>query len=392
MTAMAFSDVWSGDGAILGRPWCELDTPAMVVDLDLLESNIEIMAQFLAAHGKACRPHFKAHMCIGIAKKQMEAGAIGLCAAKVSAAEVLANHGIADILIANQIVVPEKVARLLRLAKRCDVKVLADTLDTVAQLDEAAACAGTKLGVLVEVRARSDASTYAKGYTRNGIDTAAQALDVARAIDAAPALQFKGVMAYEGPHPKIADPAARRAAIVKDFDVLFEFLRLAERDGLGCEIVSAGGTATYQETGSIECVTELQPGSYVVMNTMKCRLVPDFKQSLFLVSAVVGRPARDTAVLDVGMKSLKMSKQDTTDDDPDRPPIVSVSGAKLHHLSEEHAAVTLAGEARGLAVADRVMIAPSYGGPSLNYHDRLYGLRNGIVEEVWRVDARGCSH
>ena len=391
MTTASLSVFDAGERAALGRSWRDLDTPAMVVDLDILERNIEIMARFLKAQGKDCRPHFKAHMCAGIAKKQMQAGAVGLCAAKVSAAEVLADHGINDILIANQIVVSEKIARLAALAKRSDVKVLADTLHNVAQLNEAACIQGVKLGVLVEVRARSDASTFARGYTRNGIDTASQALEVAQAIDAAPALEFKGVMAYEGPHPKVNDPEARRAAIIEDFSVLLEFLDVAQYSGLPCEIVSAGGTATYQITGTLDQVTELQPGSYVVMNTMKQRLAPDFKQSLFLVASVAGRPARDTAVLDVGMKSLKMSKQDTTDEDADRPPIVSVSGAKLHHLSEEHAAVSLGGEALDLAVADRVMIAPSYGAPSLNYHDRLYGLRNGIVEEVWRVDARGCS-
>ncbi len=376
---------------LIGRDWQALDTPCLIVDLDILERNIDKMSGFLKTRGKHCRPHFKAHMSIGIAKKQMAAGAIGLCAAKISAAEVLVDHGITDILLANQVNVPVKIRRLMSLAARSDVKVLADTLDNVTQLNEAALAAGVSLGVLVEVRARSDLSTYAKGYTRNGLDTADEALVIAKAIDAAPGLTFKGVMAYEGPHPKVKDTAQRRDAILRDFNVFFDFLDKAKTAGLPCEIVSAGGTATYHVTGEIEDVTELQPGSYVTMNTMKVPLAPDFAQSLFMVSSVVGRPERETAVLDVGMKSLKMSKQDTTADDRDRPPIVSVAGADLHHLSEEHAAVRLSGDALSLKVADQVLIAPSYGAPTMNYHDRLYAVRQGRVEEVWNIDARGCS-
>ncbi|MEM8987597.1 MAG: alanine racemase [Pseudomonadota bacterium] len=374
-----------------GLDWRELDTPCLTIDLDILERNIKLMADFLALHGKHCRPHFKAHMCAGVAEKQMAAGAIGLCAAKVSAAEVLADHGITDILLANQVNVPVKIKRLMALAARSDVKVLADTPENIEQLSAAAVAADVTLGVLVEVRARSDLSTYAKGYTRNGIDTADEALSAAKAIDAAPGLIFKGVMAYEGPHPKVQDPEVRRTAILKDFSVFFEFLEKAERAGLACEIVSAGGTATYHVTGLIDPVTELQPGSYATMNTLKTPLAPDFDQSLHLVTSVVGRPEPETAVLDVGMKSLKMSKQDTTEEDRDRPPAVSVDGLALHHLSEEHAAARLSGEALDLKIADRVMIAPSYGAPTINYHDRIYALRGGVVEDVWRVDARGCS-
>ncbi len=376
---------------VVGRSWRELDTPALAFDIDAIDRNIEKMAGFLRERGKRCRPHFKAHMCSRLALRQVEAGAIGLCAAKVSAAEILADAGVDDILIANQVNVPVKIRRLMALAQRADVKILVDAADNAEQLDEAAGAAGVKLGALIEVRARSDASTFAKGYTRNGVDTAADAATLAIEIDRLPNLELRGVMAYEGPHPKEQDPTRRRDAILRDFGVMFEYLEAAKRAGLSCEIVSVGGTATYRISSEIDDVTELQPGSYVVMNTMKSRLAPEFEQALFLISSVVGRPEPETAVLDVGMKSLKMSKQDTTDADADRPPIVSIDRAALHHLSEEHAAASLSGDARKLAIGDRVMLAPSYGAPTMNYHDFAYVLRDGVVEDVWPIDARGCS-
>lgn len=374
-----------------GARWETLDTPCLVVDLDILDANIRKLAEFLERHGTACRPHFKGHMCLAIADRQMAAGAIGLCTAKVSAAEVLVDHGIGDVLIANQVVGETKIERLMQLRTRADVKVVVDAADNVAALSSAAGRFGVDLDVLVEIRVRSEHSTFARGATRNGANTPEQAAELARAVDRAADLNFAGLMAYEGPHPKIKDPEERKAAIMRDLDNLFRSIDLIESAGLPCDIVSAGGTGTYQITGALDCVTELQPGSYPLMNTMKCHHVKDFQQSLFMVSMVTGRPYPDTAVLDVGMKSLKMSKQDTTDEDLDRPPVVSVDGAKLHHLSEEHAAMLVSGDAKSLRAGDRVMIAPSYGAPTINYHDRIYALRNGRVEETWSVSARGCS-
>ena len=374
-----------------GADWRTLDTPCLIVDLDILEANINNMADFLAAHDTQCRPHFKGHMCLGIADKQMAAGAIGLCAAKISAAEVLVDHGISDVLLANQVIGRSKIARLLRLRKRAEVRVVVDEPQNVRDLSEAASGAGMNLGVLVEIRVRSKDSTFAKGYTRNGANTPEKAVELAKQIDGAPGLSFEGMMAYEGPHPRIKDPEQRKAAIMRDLGNLFRSLELLEAAGLPCEIVSAGGTGTYKITGALECVTELQPGSYPVMNTMKCHHVKDFSQSLFIAAMVMGRPDPGTAILDVGMKSLKMSKQDTTEEDLDRPPVVSVEGAQLHHLSEEHAAMSVAGDARELRAGDKVLIAPSYGAPTINYHDRIHAVRNGLLEETWDVAARGCS-
>jgi len=373
-----------------GAPWQDLDTPCLVADLSVLEANIRKMASFLDEHGVACRPHFKAHMCMGIARKQFQAGAIGLCVAKLSAAEVIIDEGVEDVLLANQVVGATKIRRLVELAERSSLKVLVDDPHNVDELSEAFAAA-KPLEVLVEVRVRSADSTFARGFTRNGVNSPAEVLVLAQRVERSPGLVFRGLMAYEGPHPRIKDPEERRAAIVRDMRNLLESVELLRDAGMPCDIVSAGGTDTYRVTATLDCVTELQPGSYALMNTTKARRCKDFEQAVYLVSTVMGRPEPGTAILDVGMKSLKMSKQDTTAEDLDRPPVVSVAGAELHHLSEEHAAISVSGEAARLRPGDKILVAPSYGAPTINYHDCIYGVRDGRVEEVWAVSARGCS-
>src|SRR2546421_12208102 len=240
--------------ASIGIALDEVDTPALVLDLDALERNLLRMADAVRGSGVRLRPHAKSHKCAQIARAQIAAGAIGVCCQKVSEAEALVAGGVADVLVTNEIVGPQKIARLARLVREAKVAVLADDAGNVADLDAAARAEGVRLDVLVEVNVGAD---------RCGIAPGGPAVALARAIAACGSLRFAGLHAYHGSAQHVRGPADRRAAIAVAAEKARLTKALIEESGIACEPVTGAGTGTFLLERASRVSHEVQPGSYV---------------------------------------------------------------------------------------------------------------------------------
>jgi D-serine deaminase-like pyridoxal phosphate-dependent protein len=351
----------------------QLDTPALLLDLDALDVNIATMAGRLRARGVAWRPHAKAFKCPAIAHRLRGAGAIGVTVAKVSEAEVMAAAGIDDILIAHLVVGASKAARLAALQRQADVKVTVDHVDHLEPLSTAARRAGVTIGVLVDIDL---------GMKRCGVAGPGAALALARQVAATPGLRFDGVMGYEGHTLMIDDPDAKRAAIQQAIGRLLEARSAVADAGLACKIVSAGGSGSYQYTVDIPGVTELQAGGGIFAcnyYTQVCHVL-GHHPALTVLATVVSRPASDRAILDIGRKSVS--------DYRTPPTIPNFANCAVVGLSAEHTTVAL-GTAASLKIGDRVSVIPGYSDFTFVLHDRVLGHRAGRVEAAWELLGRG---
>jgi D-serine deaminase-like pyridoxal phosphate-dependent protein len=351
----------------------QLDTPALLLDLDALDENIATMAGRLRARGVAWRPHAKAFKCPAIAHRLRKAGAIGVTVAKVSEAEVMAASGIDDILIAHLVVGPSKTARLAALQHQADVKVTVDHPDHTEPLSAAARAAGVTIGVLVDIDL---------GMKRCGVSGPRAAVALARQVAAAPGLRFDGLMGYEGHTLVIEDPDAKRAAIEQAIGRLLEAKAAVEEAGLGCAIVSAGGSGSYQYTVDIPGVTELQAGGGIFAcnyYTHVCHVV-GHRPALSVLATVVSRPSPYRAILDIGRKSVS--------DYRTPPTLPELPGCTVAALAAEHTTVSLAPDT-SLKIGDRVSVIPGYSDFTFVLHDRVLGQRSGRVEAAWDLLGRG---
>jgi D-serine deaminase-like pyridoxal phosphate-dependent protein len=312
--------------AMVGRHRDEIDTPALLIDLDALERNISRMGAFFAGVHANLRPHSKTHKCPQIARLQIEAGARGITCAKVGEAEALVDGGIDDILIANQIVGPIKIARLVALAARARMTVAVDDPTNVAALGAAATAAGVTLGVLVEVNV---------GMDRCGVEPGEPALALSRIVRETKGLQYRGLMGYEGHTVMIPARADREAACLRAMRQLLETKDYVEAAGLPVEVVSGGGSGTYDITGRLPGMTEIQAGSYATMDAKYASVGLDFEQALTLTATVISRPTPDRAVLDCGLKAMTSEFG--------LPVLKGLPGASLTKLSEEHSTVQVEG-------------------------------------------------
>jgi len=361
-----------GDQQWIGKPWIALDTPALCVDLTILQRNIDRMAALARDAGVALRPHIKTHKCPQIAQMLLDAGAAGITCAKVSEAEVMVDAGIADILIANQIVGAFKIQRLVALAKRSQLIVAVDHPDNAHMLSRGAQQAGVTLGVLIEVDV---------GMGRCGVAPLEPAVALAQAVAALPGLDLRGVMGYEGHVVMIPDAQERERAVRTALTPLVETAALMRDRGLSADVLSAGGTGTAAMTARFPGITEIQPGSYATMDARYGGMNLGFEPAVTIVAQVISVPREDRAVLDAGLKSA------TTEFG--NPLVRSPEGWRLAHLSEEHGVLHREGGAP-LALGDRVALIPTHGCTTNNLHDRFYAIRDGVVEAVWPIAARGC--
>jgi D-serine deaminase-like pyridoxal phosphate-dependent protein len=358
----------------LGIPKGEIDTPALLIDLDALEANIVTMADFCRQAGVAVRPHIKTHKTSAIARMQLDAGALGLTCAKLGEAEVMVDEADArDVLIANQIVGPIKIARLIRLAHKADLMVAVDDATNVAQLGAAARAEGVALRVLVEVDI---------GMGRCGVRPGEPALALARRVAETEGLRFAGLMGYEGHLVTLADEAERADKVRAAFGPLIETKQRLEADGLPVGIVSGAGTGTYALTGRIPGVTEIQAGSYVLMDRTYSQVegLP-FHQALMLLTTVISRPTPDRAVVDAGRKSITV--------DLGLPQPRNWPALEVVHLSEEHGKLRLAKPGKEPKIGDKLELVPSHVCTTVNLHDTFYALRSDTVEAIWPIAARG---
>lgn len=360
---------------IIGSSKMEIDTPALLIDLPAMERNIARMANFFADKPAKLRPHAKTHKCPIIAQKQLEAGnAVGITCAKLGEAEVLVEGGIRDILIANQIVGPQKIARLVALAHHADLMVAVDDPANVADLSAAASAAGVQLRVLVEVNL---------GMNRCGVEPGEPALALARKVAEAKGLRFMGLQGYEGHLVFTPDPAERREKTLAAMKTLVETRRLIEDAGLEVKIVSGGGTGTYDVTGSFPGIDEVQAGSYVFMDTKYRSVGLDFELALTVLTTVISRPTPHIAITDAGMKVVTSEFG--------MPEVRGIEGATLTKLSEEHGKIEFASPNTDLKVGDKIELFVSHGCTTINLHDRYYGVRDGRLEAVWSIAGRGKS-
>ncbi|MHB1355305.1 MAG: DSD1 family PLP-dependent enzyme [Anaerolineae bacterium] len=347
-------------------------TPCLCLDAHLLENNIARMAAFLGDGPVRLRPHSKTHKCPTIAWLQLRAGAIGITCAKLSEAEVMAQAGIRDILIANQVVDRVKIARLASLAAYTEVMVAVDTSENARDLAQAARQAGVTIRVLVEVEV---------GMGRCGVLPGEPAFLLAREISQMPGLRFEGLMGYEGHAVMITDKAQRVEVAHTAMGALVGTRDFLVSRGINVSIVSGGGTGTFNITGTFPGMTEIQAGSYATMDAKYRSVGLDFNCALTILAQVVATRGDDLAIVDAGLKTMTSEFG--------MPVVIQPEGWELERLAEEHGFLRRK-DGKALVVGDMVELVPSHGCTTINLHNQFYVTRHNRLEAIWPISARGC--
>ena len=358
---------------IIGQSKWNLDTPSLIVDLPTYERNLRRIAGTLREAGVGWRPHTKGQKIPALAHKALALGAIGVTCAKLGEAEVMAAAGIRDVLIANQIVGDQKIARLVNLLPHADVAVAVDSLANVDALDRAARTKGVRLRVVVEVNV---------GMDRAGVEPGEPTVAFAREVARQPGLRLAGLMAWEGHAVKIADPAEKRRAVEQAVGLLTGSAALCREAGLPIEIVSCGGTGSYEITSRLPGVTEIQAGGGAFGDLYyREHMHIDHELALTVLATVTSRPTPTRIVCDAGRKTM------SSDAAIPRPLIAG--SVKAVALSAEHGRIELAEPDTALKVGDKIEFVVGYSDTTVCLHDELYGVRDGRVEVVWPILGRG---
>jgi D-serine deaminase-like pyridoxal phosphate-dependent protein len=355
--------------AAIGRARHDIETPALILDLDVARHNIAEMARRIGEMPVKLRPHVKLHKSPQLARMQMDAGAIGVSTATVGEAIVMARAGIPNILIANQVVGRGKLAALADAAHLTLITVAADDAGNLDDLSAAAQAAGSQIGVLIEIDT---------GMNRSGARSEEEACRLAAHASRLPGLRLLGVMGYEGHCMLEPDRDLRVTKARAAMEYLIHVVDVLAAAGFDSPVVSAGGTGTFDITGHNPRVTELQAGSYVFMDAFHGSLVPDFGIALTVLATVISRHG-DLVILDVGRKAIGS--------DLTMPRLVGDLG-EIVYLNEEHAGVLL-GPDTALTVGDRVELVTGYGPTTVNLYDAYHVVSDGAVVDVWPVPARG---
>ena len=370
--------------AVPGMDEKDIQTPCLILDLDALERNIKKMGDYAKAHGMRHRVHGKMHKSVDVAKLQERlGGSVGVCCQKVSEAEVFVRGGIKDVLVSNQVRDPAKIDRLARLPKLGSrIIVCVDDIDNVAELSAAAQKHGTTLECFIEIDC---------GAGRCGVTTSEAVVKIAKAIEAAPGLKFTGIQAYQGAMQHIDKYEDRKAkldtaiAMVKD---AVEALKVA---GLEPELVSGGGTGSYYFESNSGVYNELQCGSYAFMDADYGRILDkdgnridhgEWENALFILTSVMSHVKADKAICDAGLKAQSV--------DSGLPFVYGRDDVKYIKCSDEHGVIE---DPQGvLKVNDKLKLVPGHCDPTCNVHDWYVGVRNGKVEALWPVSARGKAY
>ncbi len=358
-----------------GMALADVDTPALILDLDAFEHNLDLMAGLAARAGVKLRPHAKTHKSPVIARLQMARGAVGQCVQKVAEAEALAWGGVPDILVSNEVVTPRKLARLAALNRIAHVALCVDARRGVELAEAAAAAAGLPLTVLVEIDV---------GAGRCGVAPGPDAVALARAIAQSPHLRFGGLQAYHGAAQHQRTPAERRASIEAAADLTRALVDDLGRLGLPCPIVGGAGTGTFELEAASGVFTELQVGSYAFMDADYGRNqpAPPFKHALFVLATVMSAARPGLAVVDAGHKAVAV--------DSGLPLVWNRPGTTYAGASDEHGTLHLDPAAEPLDLGDQVLLVPGHCDPTVDRHDWYVGVRGGRVEGLWPVAARGA--
>lgn len=360
----------------------DIDTPALVVDLDAFEANLDRMAELLAPTGAKLRAHAKTHKSPVIARLQMARGAVGQCTQKVAEAEALAWGGVPDILVSNEVVGASKLARLCALAKIARVAVCADDATQVTACEAAAADAGIRLPVLVEIDV---------GAGRCGVAPGPDAVALARRIAASKHLKFGGLQAYHGSAQHKRTPAERRTMIAGAVDGSRRTVEQLRQQGLDCPIVGGAGTGTFQFEMASGVYNEIQAGSYVFMDADYARNLDEagapvgtFRHSLFVLATVMSASRPGVAVLDAGHKAVAV--------DSGMPTVWQRPELLYTSASDEHGKLEAASETAAPKLGEKLRLVPGHCDPTVDRYDWYVGVRQGRVECLWPVAARGGMH
>jgi len=348
-----------------------IDTPALVVDLDAYERNLARMAARLEGRGIRIRPHAKTHKSPVIAGHQVAHGAVGVCCQKVGEAEVMVEGGVNDVLVSNQVVGASKIARLAALARTAKISVCVDDAGNAAEIGAAAMSYGGEIVMLVEIDI---------GMSRCGVAPGEPAVALAQVVDGTPGLRFGGLQAYHGAAQHIRDRDERRQAAEDAARLTTSTVDALAAVGLSCETIGGGGTGTVEFDIEIGVLNELQAGSYVFMDADYGTVVDSFEHSLFVRATVMSAPTADRRVVDAGLKALAF--------DSGLPLAWQADGVSYTGPSDEHGTLAVGNDAT-LSLGDAVMLVPGHCDPTVNLYDWYVGVRNGTVERVWPVAARG---
>ncbi len=351
----------------LGSSKDDLDTPALCVDLDIFEANIESIAAMCRCHRVAWRPHAKCHKSPVIARKLVQAGAIGVTCAKLGEAEILAAGGVKDLLIANMIVGPKKLERLVALRRLADPLVCADHLEQVEAFNRVMTEAGLTVRVLVEINL---------GLNRVGIEPGEAAIGLARKINALPGVQLAGIMGYEGHLLTLSDPSEKETKIREALALLADTKHQLQELDLPCPIVSCGGTGSFTYAIKLPEITELQAGGCIFMDAFyrqKCQ-ISDLEHALSVLTTVVSLPTPERAIIDAGHKALNMSVH--------QPYFESRPDLTVAWLSAEHGAVDVSPDGAPLKIGQQLELIPGYGDLTNMLHPYFHGFRNDRLEQL----------
>jgi D-serine deaminase-like pyridoxal phosphate-dependent protein len=361
----------------------EIPTPALLIDVDRFERNLARMRAHAQASGKHYRPHAKTHRCPEIARRQIEAGALGVACAKLGEAEVMAGAGIRGLLVTTEIVPDRSIFRLVRLLESApDTMVVVDNEANIDALARSMASRGLVLDVLVDVDV---------GGRRTGAQPGEAALALGRAVAKHRGLRLRGLQGYAGHCAHVMGWGARREASHKAMAPLMETRALFERAGLPVEIVAGGSTGTYDIDVELSGLTELQSGSYCVMDLDYRRIggrtgemLTDFEMALTVLATVVSVPTADRAMADAGLKAFSTDK-------PFPPEPVERPGITYEFAGDEHGRLTITDASRAPKLGERIEFFPPHCDPTFNLYDRVYAVRGENVESVWEISARGRS-
>jgi 3-hydroxy-D-aspartate aldolase len=370
--------------ALPGMDEADVQTPCLILDLDALERNVRKMGEYAQAHGMRLRSHGKMHKSVDVQKLQERlGGAVGVCCQKVSEAEVFARGGIGDILVSNQVRDPGKLDRLARLpGYGARITVCVDDAVNVDELSAAAQKHGATLACLVEIDC---------GAGRCGVATAGEAVALATAIEAAPSLEFAGIQAYQGAMQHLEDYADRKARLDDAIALVKQVVGGLRAAGLSPGLVSGGGTGSYPFESASGVYNELQCGSYAFMDADYGRIRDEhgrridqgeWENALFVLTSVMSRAKPGQAVCDAGLKVLSL--------DSGLPVVHGRDDVAYVNASDEHGVIE---DRHGaLRINEKLRLVPGHCDPTCNLHDWYVGVRNGKVEVVWPVSARGKSY
>ncbi len=365
--------------AKIGMTTSEIDTPALILSLDIYERNLDRMAALMKQNDKILRPHAKMHKAPSVALDQIRRGAVGVCCQKISEAEIMVEGGVNDVLITNEIVSRQKIARVAKLAHKAEIGICVDSESATLTLNEACARENVMVRVLIEIDV---------GGHRCGVTNTQEAVLLAKTITAASHLSFGGLQAYHGSAQHRRTVVERQTAVEGAAHIIDEAVKALKEAGIDCAIVTGGGTGTLVQDITCPQWTEHQCGSYAFMDADygKNEYTDDdhgtgFEHSFFIKTQVMSKTRPDQVVCDAGLKAVAS--------DSGNPIIAGHEHLTYRMTSDEHGCINLS-ETDNIELGDELMLIPGHCDPNVNLYDWIVCVRDGIVEEVRPISARGA--